>query len=345
MERSLLACWGRMLREGLLGPFGLNGPTFSSENMVTPATINGITASQDFVPGRGKSMQSLNESVFDIAGADIPVLILGESGTGKEVYARLLHRVSRYSALHFKKINCSAPDRAQSLRQFEESSRKGTDAERIGTLFLDGLDELDLDCQSLVLSLLSSNETRRESIDGSIRLIVSTSRELDADVKRGNFRKELYYRVNGVCLRLPPLRERIEDIGELFEHFLQKHERELGKAVPRLNLATMDTLLAYDWPGNIRELENLARKIVVLGNFALAMSDIRPSELSQKTFHKFDESSSLKAAAKAASREKERELILSALERTKWNRKRAALELRISYKALLYKLKQIESRE
>jgi two-component system response regulator AtoC len=156
----------------------------------------------------------------------------------------------------------------------------------------------------------------------------------------GAFRKELYFRINGFCLRLPPLRERKEDIGVLLEHFLRKYAQELKRPVPIID-QTIDTLLSYAWPGNIRQLENLAREIVVLGNPQLAVKDLRIKNADRGSANNFEKVTSLKTAARAASRECEKELILEALERTKWNRKRAAQELQISYKALLYKLKQI----
>jgi two-component system response regulator AtoC len=174
-----------------------------------------------------------------------------------------------------------------------------------------------------------------------MRIISSSVRNLESDIEEGRFRKELYFRINGVCLRLPPLRERKEDIVALLQHFLRKHAEDTGKVVPGLDQETLDALIGYDWPGNIRELENLARNMVALGNTPLAASTVRDKWSARISTPCPDRNLSLKTAAKAASREKERELILEALERTKWNRKRAARELQISYKALLYKLKQI----
>jgi len=174
-----------------------------------------------------------------------------------------------------------------------------------------------------------------------MRIISSSTRNLEGDINAGRFRKELYFRIACVCLRLPPLRERKEDIVALLEHFLQKYAIDLEKVAPRLDSETIDALVNYDWPGNIRELENLARNVVAIGNGLLTASSVRGMWSSQTSSPNPDRSFSLKTAAKAASRQKERELILEALERTKWNRKRAARELQISYKALLYKLKQI----
>jgi two-component system response regulator AtoC len=202
---------------------------------------------------------------------------------------------------------------------------------------------LDPVCQKQLLAFLTDGEQGIDRSASRVRIISATTRELEKEVESGKFRRELYFRINGACLRLPPLRERKEDIRTLLEHFLQKHEQDLNSVVPSVDQETLNTLMAYDWPGNIRELENIARKMAALGNARLAVNDLRMSSAEQPP--NTERSSSLKVEARAASRQRERELILEALQRTKWNRKRAAQELQISYKALLYKLKQIGARE
>jgi two-component system response regulator AtoC len=162
-------------------------------------------------------------------------------------------------------------------------------------------------------------------------------------VEEGRFRRELYFRINGACLELPRLRERIEDIPLLATHFLRRHAEELQKRAPALNHETTELLMTYYWPGNIRELENATRKMVALGDAVLALNDLRVARMVRPGWTTQGRTSSLKMAARAASRQTERELILRALQHTKWNRKRAAQELQISYKSLLYKLKQIET--
>ena len=181
--------------------------------------------------------------------------------------------------------------------------------------------------------------------DSSIRarLISATTHDLGQSVTEGKFKRELYFRLNGACMRLPPLRDRLEDIPALLEHFLDRHAKQLKKNPPSPNRETIELLLSYHWPGNIRELENVARKMVALGDTSLAVSDLRVARMAPVPGIEFGRGSSLKLAARAASRQTERELILQALQRTKWNRKRAARELQISYKSLLYKLKQIEA--
>jgi len=165
---------------------------------------------------------------------------------------------------------------------------------------------------------------------------------LEKEIQAGRFRRELYFRINGVILRLPPLRERKEDIPALLEYLLAKHSKELKKDIPELSDDTRELLVSYHWPGNIRELENCAKKIIAVGDATLALGNLRAIPSAEPMTADDGHISSLKAAARAASRRAERELILKALEQTHWNRKRAARELQISYKSLLYKIKQID---
>jgi len=178
------------------------------------------------------------------------------------------------------------------------------------------------------------------------RVISTTTKKLDEEIKSDRFRSELYYRLNGVCLRLPPLRERKEDIPMLTEFFLRKHAAQLRRPRPLVSERTLRMFLNHSWPGNIRELENVVKNIVALGEEELGLSSLAveppvPAAPRASANDSHDHARSLKVAAKAASREAERDLILQALARTRWNRKRAAQELQISYKSLLYKLKQI----
>jgi DNA-binding NtrC family response regulator len=288
-------------------------------------------------------MRSLNAMAVEIARTDLAVLLKGESGTGKEVYARLIHAASGLAGAPFKKVNCSGSDAGRQLGQIHEAlGTSGTSGcVNSETLFLDGVDELDLPCQRVLLSLLSDNEQKNSRGETALRLISSASGDMEREIEAGRFRRELYFRINGVVLRLPPLRERKEDIPWLFAYFLAKHADELKKQVPLMNDSALKVLISYSWPGNIRELETVAKKMVALGDATVALGDLRaspeplPGSLETQAF------SPLKVAARAASRRTEKELILQALERTRWNRKRAARELQISYKSLLYKIKQI----
>ena len=297
------------------------------------------TGSSGFVYGRSAAMQSLNATVEEVARTNIPVLLMGESGTGKEVYGRLIHRLSKNCQTPLRKLSCRAVEPSEFFAQLKSdlggNGNNREDDPR--TVFVDGIDELDAAYQKFLVSLLPDGG---ENSDQHVRLIASTCRNLEQEIESGRFRRELYFRINGVSLYLPPLRERREDTAELMEHFLAKHAAELGRDVPVVNAQEMEFLGTYDWPGNIRELENLARKIAVLGDSRKAVDELREKPKVEAGFPGEPRSSSLKVAARAASRQAERDLISQALERTRWNRKRAARDLQISYKSLLYKIKQ-----
>jgi two-component system response regulator AtoC len=286
-------------------------------------------------------MRSLNAMAEEVARTNIPVLLMGESGTGKEVYGRLIHRLSKNGHTPLRKLSCRAVDAGEFFAQLKSDlGGNGSGSESCSrTVFVDGIDELDPAYQKFLVSLLPDGE-RRENGDHGVRLIASTCRDLEQEIESGRFRRELYFRINGVRLHLPPLRERREDIAELMEHLLAKHAAELDREIPVVSGKEMEFLETYEWPGNIRELENLARKIAVLGDSRIAVDDLRNKPKVEAAFAEEPRSSSLKVAARAASRQAERDLISQALERTRWNRKRAARDLQISYKSLLYKIKQ-----
>ena len=299
------------------------------------------TEKSAFVSGRSPTIQALNAMVEDIACTNIPVLLMGESGTGKEVYGRLIHWISNKGHIALKKLSCRALQPDELLAQLKSDLRGNAEGYENDsrTLFLDGIDELDLTCQTILLSFLPDGEADNHN-HNCVRLIASTSRNLEKEIESGRFRRELYFRISGVCLRLPPLRERREDVLLLMEHFLTKYSAELGRKVPALSNEETEFLERHEWSGNIRELENLARRIVVLGDAGKAMDELRGMPKVEPTAQEERRSFSLKVAARAASRQAERDLISKALERTHWNRKRAAQELQISYKSLLYKIKQ-----
>jgi two-component system, NtrC family, response regulator AtoC len=296
-----------------------------------------------FMRGTSPAVQALNGMVEQFARTMIPILLIGESGTGKEVYALAIHRLSGGEPGGLKKISCSAIEPSQfghALNEFRERSAYHP----VHTLLLDEIEELSPECQKLLLNCVPNGEFRGQEGATRARVISATTHDLENEVVSGKFRRELYFRLNGACLRLPPLRERTEDIPILAEYFLARHAEELKKTTPLLNKETLELLLSYHWPGNIRELENVARKMVALSDVSLAVSDLRVARMAPSAPGiETGRGSSLKMAARAASRHTERELILQALQRTKWNRKRAARELQISYKSLLYKLKQIEA--
>jgi two-component system, NtrC family, response regulator AtoC len=284
-----------------------------------------------YVESVSSSMRAIEQVMADIAPTEIPVLLMGESGTGKDVVALHLHRHSARRAHTFRKIlGSSAAPEQLSLDAMDRAT---------GTLYLDEAADLSPAGQTRLLQSLAE----RENSTGAPlpRLICGTTRNLEELMRAGRFREELYFRLNGVCLRLPPLRHRREDIPPLAEHFLGKYAALFGRPQPTLSAAEMQALQEHAWPGNIRELENAMKQAVVLGGevFQLVEAMAAPSSAAKAA------GVSLKEAARAASRQAEREMILKALARTRWNRKRAAMELRISYKALLYKLKQIAPEE
>lgn len=308
---------------------------------------NGAASSGNFVSGASPAMRALDRVIADIAPTDIPVLLIGESGTGKEAIAREIHGRSRHSRAPFLKCNGTAAN-LDALLAGPIAGDAGLRAG--GTLFLDEVSLFELANQRALLQILSDAD--REPPEGGMRarIISATSKNLEEEMRAGRFPQELYYRINGVCLRLPCLRHRREDIPDLLTFFLRKYATLFNRPEPQLEAATVDLLLRHSWPGNIRELENVARKIVALGDERLALEDLASGSLTVGPPASSEHVSvgdahgngrSLKEASREASRKAERELILQALDRTHWNRKRTARELQISYKALLYKLKQL----
>ncbi|MCL5289242.1 MAG: sigma 54-interacting transcriptional regulator [Acidobacteria bacterium] len=293
-----------------------------------------------YVPALSPAMRAVERVIADIAPTDIPVLIEGESGTGKEVVAAQIHRLSLRRCELFTKVSCAA----LTPEFFSGRAHTGANgAESCGIFLLDEISELEPACQPKLLHVLPDGEAL--PLEGALatlgaRVICTTSRNLEEEMRAGRFREDLYFRINGVCLRLPPLRHRKEDVPVLAHYFLSKYAAQFGRPQPKLSGYVLGQFAEYDWPGNIRELENAAKKIVALGDERAAVADLRARVAAQGN-NGGAETLSLKDAARAASRHAERELILKVLGRTRWNRKRAAQELQISYKALLYKLKQI----
>lgn len=286
------------------------------------------------------AMQAIEALVADIAAIGIPVLITGETGTGKDVTALAIHRQSPRRQAPFVKVRCSslqAEDLAQVLADWEASISSGLRS----TIFLDEIAELSLDCQARILELFSRLDAGPERHQSGAGILCSSCRNLREAMEAGTLRRDLYYRLKGVCVRLPPLRERKEDILPLAGFFLNRYSEIYSRPRPQLGAAMARRLCEYRWPGNIRELENAMKRMAALGSWAVVEADLemQPSEHASPVADRPE--FSLKEAARAASRRAERELILKVLSRTRWNRKQAAEQLQISYKALLYKLKQI----
>jgi DNA-binding NtrC family response regulator len=275
-------------------------------------------------------MRTVEAVIRELSQNDLPVLVIAEQGSGKKAAAGRIHMLSRRAAEPFFALHGSATS-SDGLLSFVGGG---------GTVYLQDIGDLDSSAQAELVRqiVLGGEEEYRVP-----RFICGTSRELEAEVKAGRFREDLYYRISGVCLRLPPLRQRREDVPVLLDWFLSLAAHDFSRPKPDLSPATQRFFQEYHWPGNIRELKDAARAVVALGDEALAMGGLR--SLLRRADRHTGEKISLKEAAKAASREAEKELILQVLTRTRWNRRRAAQELQISYKALLYKLKQIGCEE
>jgi two-component system response regulator AtoC len=293
------------------------------------------TAECTFVEGLGQSMRALEAVIRELARSDVPVLLLAERGAGKQATAERIHQMSAHRNAAFHSVVC-----ADFPKKRLATNGKGDGLFASGTIYLEEIANLNSAGQENLLSVLAELEGNGDAHGGQARLICGSSRDLELEVKAGRFREDLYYRITGVCLRLPPLRQRKEDIPYLVSYFLAKYARDFQRPVPQLSAATQRLFQQYAWPGNIRELADAAKALVVLGNESVAMGGLR-SLLTRSERGGNGELISLKEASRAASREAEKDLILKALTRTRWNRRRAAQELRISYKALLYKLKQI----
>ena len=242
-------------------------------------------------------MRTVEAVIRELSQNDVPVLVVAERGSGKAAAAARIHSLSGRAAEPFQVYQAAEVDE----RVLAALVGQG------GTVYLQEVGDLSAAAQKELVRQIALNGVEQR---GFPRYICGTSRELEPEVRTGKFSENLYYGISGVCLRLPPLRQRKE----------------------------------YKWPGNIRELKDAARAIVALGNEALAMGGLR-SLMRRVDLGNNGEKISLKDAARAASREAEREIILQVLTRTRWNRRRAAQELQISYKALLYKLKQIGCEE
>lgn len=299
---------------------------------------------RDFVSGLSPAMLTLEAIVEEIAPTRIPVLLIGESGTGKQMLAHRIHALSASSQEALLKITCSSITPEALSAQMGGCTADGEKKSKnsVGTVLFDEIGELDSACQRILMQALPDGDAKPSAGVLTARIISTTSRNLEHEMQAQRFRSELYYRIGGVCLQLPPLREHKEDIPLLADLFLAKHAARLDRPRPSLSPRTLRLFLRHNWPGNVRELDNVAQSIVALGDEQLAVSNLAVEPAQPQPVLAGDGfKQSLKAASQAASREAERELILKALARTRWNRKRAAQDLQISYKSLLSKLKQI----
>jgi two-component system, NtrC family, response regulator AtoC len=306
--------------------------------------------------GSSDAMKKVQRDLAMIASADVPVLIQGPSGTGKEIIARLIHRASAYAKGPYLKVNCPAiPDTLMESELFgyEKGSFTGAYTSKPGlivlanrgTLFLDEIGELSLALQSKLLQVLQDGKFCRigaqEDTCSQARVVCATNRDLKQEIEAGNFREDLFYRINVVNITLPVLRERSADIPDLVEYFRNHFNMVYNRRVPPISASLMRLLQAYHWPGNIRQLENLIRRYVVLGTEACIANDLTepvpgPFEIDIPEQGPVP----LKKMTQRAMRRLEREIILKVLQAQHWNRRRAAEVLKISYRALLYKIKE-----
>lgn len=334
--------------------------------MATPATsVNnasfikslGPTPPDSVVFGRSHRMQAVKQRLEKIAAANVPVLIQGESGTGKDIIARMIHKLSPWEAGPFVKVNCPAIPGTlleSELFGYEKGGFTGAvgskpgrvEMAHRGTLFLDEISELEHGLQSKLLQLLQDGQFCRigaqEDKKVEARVVCATNRHLEREIETGGFRQDLFYRINVVNIQLPPLRERAVDIPVLVAYFLEQYNEKYNCRAKTLSALLMEQMQRYHWPGNVRELENLMRRYVILGS-----EDAITNEMGAKRQDVFnadiaiDGPVSLKKITREATREIERKVILRVLEQNNWNRKKAARALSISYRALLYKIRDV----
>src|ERR1700680_1887083 len=305
-------------------------------------------------------MVRIRQQILQIAPVDVPVFICGESGVGKEVVARMIHMRSNRRSQPFVKVNCAAlPGELleSELFGFEQGAFTGAvrakpgkfEQATKGTIFLDEIAEMSPHLQAKLLHVLQDHQFSRlggrQLIEVDVRVLAATNVEIQEAMKSGRLREDLYYRLNVLSINVPPLRERASEIPLLFRHFLQKYSEKFSKetVVPSQHL--MEAAVRYPWPGNLRELENFVKRYVILeddeGSFRelLEMSATR-QRISPREEHAPVREQGLKALVRSLKDEAEMEAIGDALEKTHWCRKDAAKMLGISYKALLYKIRQ-----
>ena len=304
--------------------------------------------------------------IDDIAGTDVSVLIKGESGTGKELVAKAIHLNSHRREKPFVKVNCAAIPQGlleSELFGFERGAFTGAHLRKPGkfelanegTILLNDIGEMAVSIQAKLLQILQDGEFSRlggsDTLTVDTRVISTTKDHLEDSMLDGLFRKDLFYRINVITITLPPLRERKEQIIPFSQYFYKFYQAKYGRNLPPLSFKTLSILKACDWPGNIREIENVIKRIVLLGEEEIDPNDLtlerRESQVSSQisrnvTADAMEETDAfhLKEVGKKAAERAEKELIQSALRQTHWNRKKTARLLRVSYKALLNKIQK-----
>jgi len=307
--------------------------------------------------GPSEAMQVVRQRMERASGLNVPILILGESGTGKEVLARFIHERSPWRAGPFVKVNCPAIPGTlleSELFGFQKGSFTGANASKPGrmelaaggTLFMDEIAELEASLQAKLLHVLqdghftSIGDHEEKAVDA--RVICATNRHLQHEIEHGGFRADLFYRINVISITLPPLRERRDDIPYLAEYLRQQFNRRFGREASPLTREINQLLQQQPWPGNVRELENCMARYVILGSeeaFHIERAEEKhPLHFSYEISE--DGNIPLKRIAQQVTRRMEHDVILKVLQAHHWNRRKAAEVLKISYRALLYKVRQ-----
>jgi len=333
-------------------------PPFSS----TFVEVGEVTREEGFFIYTSDKMQRIKEIIDRIANTDVTVLIQGESGVGKEVVARSIHLNSFRRERPFVKVNCAALPHElleSELFGYEKGAFTGAYRQKQGrfelanggTVFLDEISEMSLSLQGKLLQVLQDKEFSRlggkKDIRVDVRVLVATNKNMEEGVENGRFREDLYYRLNVVNITIPPLRERREEIPIFVEYFLDKFSKKYQKKVTPLSDKMMKVFSQHHWLGNVRELENVIQRLIVLGNEKAIIEELTPvtkidsiPEKKNKMVPTKKSWPSLKEVHRDAIKKAESEIILKALEATNWNRKKAANILEINYKTLLYKIKE-----
>ncbi len=307
--------------------------------------------------GQTALMQDVRQKVERMARANIPVVISGESGTGKDIMARLLHLYSPWADGPFVKASCPAIPGTlleSELFGYEREAFTGAcgtkpgrvEMGRRGTLFLDEIAELDAVLQAKLLQLLQDGQFSRigaqEDKRVEVRIVCATNRHLRYEIEQGRFRQDLFYRIAAMTIEMPPLRERIVDLPVICEYLLAYYNDRLNGRASRLRSALLAKMQRYSWPGNVRQLENLIKRYVVMGSEGVILSELlQPADSDPLEGLAFHGPVSLKKLTRQTVRKVEAKIILNALQANNWNRKKAARSLDISYRALLYKLKEV----
>ena len=308
-----------------------------------------------------EKMRQIKEIIDQVANTDVTVLIQGESGVGKEVVARSVHLNSFRREKPFVKVNCAALPQElleSELFGYEKGAFTGAYRQKPGkfelanggTIFLDEISEMSLSLQGKLLQVLQDREFSRlggkKDVQVDVRVLIATNKNIEEGVKNGRFREDLYYRLNVVNITIPPLRERKEEIPIFIEYFLDKFSKKYQKEMNPISYKMMKAFSLHHWLGNIRELENVIQRFVVLGDEGQIIEEL-DSVVKQNAGLKKKEAAeniktwpSLKKVHQEASTKAESEMILKALEITNWNRKKAANRLNVSYKTLLNKIKE-----